>query len=190
MTPNADRLLLLAARDLITVLKEMGLVPTVIGGVAISLMTQSRHTDDVDVQILFDTENALELLEKLTKNGFQPRFPGMAELARQARIITMRHEATGTVVDIALACMPFETEVQDRAVVHRSTGIELRLPTPEDMVILKAIAGRPKDLEDIRNVALTYPEMDRSRIEYWLRSYGELLETPELWNQTEALLDG
>jgi hypothetical protein len=90
MTPNADRLLLLAARDLIAALQEMGLVPTVIGGVAVSLMTQSRHTDDVDVQILFDTENAPALLEKLTNNGFQPRFPGMAELARQARMITMR----------------------------------------------------------------------------------------------------
>ena len=114
----------------------------------------------------------------------------MAELAREARMITVLHEATGTVVDIALACMPFETELQNRAIVHRAADIELRLPTPEDMVILKAIAGRPKDLEDIRNLALTYPELDRKRIERWIREYGELLEAPTLWDQTLALLDG
>lgn len=56
-------------------------------------------------------------------------------------------------------------------------------------MILKAIASRPKDLEDIRNIALTYPRMDRKRIEHWVRQYGELLESPELWEQTRALLD-
>jgi len=61
---------------------------------------------------------------------------------------------------------------------------------PEDLIILKAIASRPKDLEDIRNIALTYPDMDRARIEYWVREYAELLETPDLWEQTKALLDG
>jgi predicted nucleotidyltransferase len=189
MMPEADKLLLVAAHDLINVLEGMGLVPTIIGGVAVSLMTQSRHTDDVDAQILYDAEDAPILLDILVKNGFQPRFSGMAELAREARMITMRHEATDTVVDIALACMPFEIELQNRARVQSVAGMAIRLPTPEDMVILKAIASRPKDLEDIRNLALTYPNMDRKRIEHWVREYGDLMETSELWERTQALLD-
>ncbi len=190
MLKKTDRLLLLAARDLVEVLENMGLTPTIIGGVAISLLTRSRHTDDVDVVIDFDIENASILIENLAKNGFKPRFSGMEDLARQARMITLLHEATGTVIDIALGCMPFETEVQDRAQLHKAGGVELRLPTPEDMVILKALASRPKDLEDIRNLGLTYPNMDRARIEYWLISYGELMETPDLWEATRSLLDG
>ena len=57
-------------------------------------------------------------------------------------------------------------------------------------MILIAIASRPKDLEDIRNGALTYPDMDRERIEHWVREYGELLEMPDLWDTTRVLLDG
>ena len=186
--PDTDRLLLVAARDLVEALEEMGLAPTIIGGVAISLMTQSRHTDDVDVMILYDPEKASELIETLGIRGFQPRFQGMVELAREARMVTMRHVATNSVVDIALGCMPFEEEVQARAQVHQAGGVELRLPTPEDMVIFKAIASRPKDLEDIRKLALTYPNMDRKRIEHWVLEYGELMDSPDLWERTKALL--
>lgn len=190
MRKKIDKLLLVAADEVAAVLENMGLSPTIIGGVAVSLLTRSRHTDDVDVVIEFDTENASILIENLALHGFKPRFSGMEALAHKARMITMHHEATDTVIDIALACMPFEIEVQERAQIHKVGNLKLRLPTPEDMVILKAIASRPKDLEDIRNLGLTYPNMDRARIEYWLLSYGELLETPDLWDRTEALLDG
>ena len=61
--------------------------------------------------------------------------------------------------------MPFESEVIERAKPSGEPDVPLRLATPEDLVILKAIASRPKDLEDIRNIAVTYPEMDRKRIE-------------------------
>lgn len=54
-----------------------------------------------------------------------------------------------------------------QAVLHRRLR-KLRLPTPEDMVILKALASRPKDLEDIRNLGLVHDNIDRTRIEYWL----------------------
>lgn len=89
-----------------------------------------------------------------------------------------------------LGCMPFESEVIERARPSGEPGLPLRLATPEDLVILKAIASRPKDLEDIRNIALTCPSMDRGRIEYWVRQYGDLLEVPELWELTSALLSG
>ena len=70
--------------------------------------------------ILYDPEKASELIETLGICEFQPRFPGMVELAREARTITMRHGATDSVVDIALGCMPFEEKVQARAQVHQA----------------------------------------------------------------------
>jgi hypothetical protein len=64
----------------------------------------------------------------------------------------------------------------------------LRLPTPEDLVIMKAIAHRPKDLEDIRTIVEKYPNMDVQRIEKWVRAFGEVLETPDLWGMIKSLL--
>ena len=56
------------------------------------------------------------------------------------------------------------------------------------MLIMKAIAHRPKDLEDIRTLVTKYPNLDIARIEYWVNAFAEVMETPELWGQIEAIL--
>jgi predicted nucleotidyltransferase len=187
--PNHNRLLA-AARDVVAALADIEITPTFVGGLAVSLVGKARYTNDVDALIVFDTANTQSLLDALTRHGFRLRIAKMAELARTARMVTVLHEATNTVVDIALGCMPFETELQERSSSHEMDGFVIRLPTPEDLVIMKAIAGRPKDLEDIRNIGRSYPHLDRRRIRNWVEQYGEVLENPDLWSEIEPLLGG
>jgi hypothetical protein len=66
--------------------------------------------------------------------------------------------------------------------------LQIRLPTPEDLVIMKAIAHRPKDLGDIRTIAEKYPNLDMGRIEEWVKAFGGVLETPDLWDLVKPLL--
>jgi hypothetical protein len=189
MQPFSNQPLLDAARALVTALADMGITPTFIGGVAASLLAKPRSTEDLDALIVFDTADVDRLLETLARHGFHPRFDKMAEFAKTARLVTVRHERTGSVVDIALGCLPFESEVQERSTQADLAGIEIRLPTPEDLIIMKAVANRPKDQEDIRNIARAYPNLERSRVQHWVEQYAELLENPELWSEIEALLD-
>jgi hypothetical protein len=56
------------------------------------------------------------------------------------------------------------------------------------LIILKAVAHRAKDLEDIREVVANNPNLDHHRIERWVRDFADLLETPELWGQIEKIL--
>ncbi len=189
ITDDPNKALFAAAQDLATALSAYGLDHTFIGGIAVSLLGQPRQTQDIDALVIFDTAEISGLLELLIKRGFSPRFSGMAELAVQARLISMIHDATGSVVDIALGCMPFEEEVMERSFLHQSGSIAIQLPTPEDLVIMKAIAGRPKDLEDIRGIARAHPKLDRNRMRCWLEQYGEVMENERLWSETETLLD-
>jgi len=64
----------------------------------------------------------------------------------------------------------------------------LRLPTPEDLIILKAVAHRSKDLEDIKAIAAGYPDLDQVRIQFWAEQFGDALELPELWSTIRQLL--
>jgi predicted nucleotidyltransferase len=187
--PNHKRLLT-AATDLATALADAGLTPTIIGGVAVSIVAKPRFTEDVDALVVFDTDQIEPLLDTLSRHGFRARFSKMAELARSARMITLIHEETRTVVDIALGCMPFETEVQERSTPSRVSGVDIRVPTPEDLIIMKAVANRPKDLEDIRIIAEINPDLDRGRIRFWVEQYADLLDNPGLWSGIEPLLGG
>lgn len=62
------------------------------------------------------------------------------------------------------------------------------MPFEEEMVIMKSIPRRPKDLEDIRGIAQKYPDLDKKRIKKWVTTFGEILDQPDLWKQIEALL--
>jgi hypothetical protein len=100
----------------------------------------------------------------------------------------LRHVPTETDIDVSLGILPFEEEMVERGSVKTFANLSIRLPTPEDLVIMKAIAHRPKDLEDIRTVAENYPNLDVQRIEEWVKAFGEVMETPDLWDLIKPLL--
>jgi hypothetical protein len=64
------------------------------------------------------------------------------------------------------------------------TGIHLRLPTPEDLIITKLLHNFER-LEDIKAVATSHPNLD-IRLEHWVEQFGTVIEMPELWIEIEA----
>jgi len=66
--------------------------------------------------------------------------------------------------------------------------LKVRLPSVEDLVILKAVAHRPKDLADIETLVEFHPELDRVRVEDWVRQFAEVMEMPEVWDDLAPLL--
>jgi len=79
-------------------------------------------------------------------------------------------------------------ETVERSHEHRAGTLVLRLPTPEDLIILKAVAHRPKDMLDIEAVIATQEHLDTARIRFWVQQFADLLELPELWTDMEKLL--
>jgi hypothetical protein len=69
-------------------------------------------------------------------------------------------------------------------------NLSVRLPNPEDLIIMKAVAHRPKDLEDIRTNTDIFPDLDVNRIKQWVKEFADVLEQPDLWNQIEPFLRG
>ena len=54
---------------------------------------------------------------------------------------------------------------------------------------MKAIAHRPKDFEDIRTLVDKHPNLDYRHIEYWVKSFAEALELPEMWDEVKQILN-
>ena len=75
----------------------------------------------------------------------------------------------------------------DRGSIQSTATLSVRPPTPEDLIIMKAIAHRPKDLEDIRSIIDKHPVLDNDRIKQWVKSFADILETPSLWTDIEGM---
>ena len=52
----------------------------------------------------------------------------------------------------------------ERGTTKTFADLSIRLPTPEDLIIMKAIAHRPKDLVAIGTITDKYPDLDKKRI--------------------------
>jgi len=174
-----------ALQNLLSIFHERGVI---IGGVAASLLGTPRYTVDLDAVFLLSVEDIPEMLVEAAKQGIEPRIADAAAFARKNRVLLLRHTASGIDIDLSLGVLPFEVEMVERSTMVKVGSVVLRLPTPEDLIIMKAIARRPKDLADIQSIASSHPNLDKERIRLWVEQFGEALDLPDLWGAISQLL--
>jgi len=161
----------------------------IIGGIAVSLLGEARFTEDLDAMILLSVDEIPHFLKIAKKEGFEPRIEEAEDFARRNRVLLLRHTSSRTNIDISLGILPFEQEMVERSKVYEiDDALKIHLPTPEDLIIMKAIAHRPKDLLDIQGLIQKHPHLDRERIQDWVTQFADLLETPELWEDIAGWL--
>lgn len=169
---------LAAVQRLLNQFSEQGII---IGGIAASLLGEPRATADIDAVIVLSLEDLPLLITAAKHEGLIPRLTDAETFARRNRVLLLSHIISGINVDISLGLLPFEIEAAERGQIYKAGSLEVRLATPEDLIIQKAIAHRPKDLTDIAGIISNHPTLDWQRIEAWLQQFAELLEMPELW---------
>ena len=160
----------------------------IIGGIAVGFLGRPRLTEDVDAMFLLSTQSIPRFLEEAKIENIEPRIPNADEFARKNRVLLLQHVPTETNIDISLGMMPFEEEMVERGIVQSTSTLSIRLPSPEDLIIMKAVAHRPKDLEDIRTIVDKNPQLDVARIKQWVKQFAEVLEMPSLWDDIEGIL--
>ena len=159
-----------------------------IGGVAVSLLAKPRFTQDVDVAVSFDLDRLEELIASAAPCGLVPRRQDALAFARRNRVLLLRHDATAISVDVSFIAMPFEEDMIASARSAEIGGLELRLPRPEDLIIMKAVAHRSQDMVDVETLIETYPSIDLARVQQWLSEFAEVLEAPDLLDDFQVLL--
>jgi len=180
--------LLAALRDLVAWLQATHVPGAIIGGVAASLLGRPRVTRDIDAVVLLDEKDWVPFLGTGMQLGFVPRLSDPLGFAHTARVLLVRHESSGIDIDIAFGALPFEEEAIRRAVWRDIGGISLPLPVPEDLIIMKAVAHRPRDMADIESILDAHPKLDRRRVRRWVHEFSTALDIPEILQDLNALL--
>ena len=176
---------LLALQRLLEHFDNQGVI---IDGIAASLLGKPRFTADLDAVILLSIEGLPELIDVAREQGIMTRIADAESFARKNRVLLLQHQTSGINIDISLGILPFETEMVARSKELTVGSLRLRLPSPEDLIILKAVAHRPQDLMDIQAVAASHPDLDKERVQSWVTQFGDALELPDLWEKISSLL--
>ena len=159
----------------------------VIGGLAVGAIGEARTTGDVDVVGFASPEDAEALIAKAVEAGFDVRPELEQERLQETGTLRFRHGAFQ--LDIILASLPFEEVAYARAVRKRLFGRMVALPTPEDLILFKVLAGRDKDILDAIGVARRHlPGLDRRYLEDTIRGLCDLAEDMQPWQRLEDVL--
>jgi hypothetical protein len=188
MQPPLSNPIIEALRALNDWLRDRHIPHAVIGGVAVSLVAEPRITKDIDVLVWLDNEDWPEFLASGASFGFIPRISDAMDFAQLRRVLLLQHKPSGVEVDISFGAVPFETEVLDTAIERDVVNFRVLVSMPADLVIMKAIAMRPKDTLDIVRILDLHRNLDLDRIRHWVGEFAAVLEMPEILDNLETLL--
>ena len=138
--------------DLARALARLGVAWYVFGAQAALVWGRPRLTTDVDVTVRLGSLDGGEFVRELQAREFDVRIVATPEFVRQTRVLPLVHRPSGLAVDVVLAGPGLEDEFLARAVTVTIGGEPIPFISPEDLVVTKILAGRPKDLEDVRGV--------------------------------------
>jgi hypothetical protein len=133
-------------------LSELGAQWYLFGAQAAVVWGRPRLTADIDVTVRLEPEDPERLVRTLEARGFALRVGDAADFARRARVFPFLHVASGMPVDIVLAGPGLEDLFLSRARPITMAGVVVPVICPEDLIATKILAGRPKDLEDVRGI--------------------------------------
>ena len=168
-------------RALLDVLDRQNIPHVIIGGLAVSQLAAARLTADIDVLTYLNDDNRIpELIDAAVSAGFSLRLQDADAFARRNRVLLLMHDRTRIPVDISLGLLPFEREVIERSSRFSAGQLQLPLPSVEDLIILKAVAHRSVDLQDIGRLVEAHPDLDGKRVERIVGEFADALQMPEI----------
>ncbi len=181
-----------ALNDLSIVLKRQNVPYMIIGGLANAIWGHPRATLDIDVTIWVLDDQIHKLLSILEKKYvFMVEEP--IDFISKTRVLPIKNNENLR-IDIIFGVLPFEKDAIDRSVEVKIGDTSIKFCTAEDLILLKIISERPKDLEDVRSL-LHYQRdnLDYTYLEPRIMELSDLLDRPgirqnwEKWKEDKRL---
>jgi hypothetical protein len=122
-------------RDALQAIERTGIPFLVLGGIASALVGRPRWTHDIDFLVLPD--DALRALHALRQAGF--------ETEETDPVWIYKGFKRGVLVDVIFMVtggIYLDQEMLGHAVLREHEGLPLRIPCPEDQVVIKAIVHK------------------------------------------------
>lgn len=160
----------------------------IIGGQAVLVHGEPRLTKDIDVTLGVALDRLGEVLRLVEAAGLQP-LVDPETFVRETMVLPCTDTASRVRVDLVFSESGFERDAIRRAATVRIGAVDVRVICPEDLVVQKVVAGRPRDLEDVRSLLARQPGLDRRQVETLLRQFEQVLELPLMERWREACRD-
>jgi predicted nucleotidyltransferase len=160
------------AKRAIELLEGVGASYAIMGGLAVRLYALPRATYDIDFVITLapellpkfylDCENAGFTIPEAQRTGWIESVAGFPVVKLQWAMTDFSID-----VDLFLAESPFQHEILRRRLRAGANGWQAWFVSVEDLILLKLMAGRRKDLADVADVLPVQGPLDEAYLHAW-----------------------
>lgn len=170
MTENK---LLTVFHKLLSAAAGEGVKIVIMGGMAVSAYAPPRTTFDIDGIVEIEEERIEGFLRRLKKAGFSTNEAAPVKVINGLPFITLYYPRSKVYVDLFLARNEFQKQMMARSWRITVEGLTLEIVSPEDLILVKLLTGRPRDTEDVRQILLENSEsLDFGYLRGWARRLG------------------
>lgn len=152
-----------------------GISYMIIGGQAVLLHGEPRLTRDIDVALGCDASELPLILSVARGADFHPSVTEIEAFVRRTNVLPVADRATAIRVDLIFSFTPYEAEAIRRSLPVQFGELHVRFAAVEDLIIHKLVAGRPRDLDDVRGVLARKPVVDEKYLVNWLASFRDIV---------------
>ncbi len=144
----------------------------IIGGQAVLFYGEPRLTKDIDITLGLGVEKLPLIKDAVRALGLRVDVEDVENFVQETMVLPTSDEK-GLRVDFLFSITPFERAAIERAREVKFDEVPVRFASLEDLIIHKMVAGRPRDIEDVRSILSKNPDHDRSYIQSWLSDFDE-----------------
>lgn len=138
-------------KEFLNLLNANGVRYLLIGGYAVGFYGYPRATNDMDIFVAKDKENARLIIKTLTEFGFSPDELSENLFTSEKSIVRMGVEPMKIEVVNFISGIEFE-EAYKNKVIGEIDGTKISLISLQDLKTNKKASGRYKDLNDLENL--------------------------------------
>lgn len=158
-------------RRVFTALNQADVRYLLVGGIAVAAHGYPRATADIDISLALDRENALRAIHALSEIGYRPVAPvaatDFADPAIRRRWVEEKGMlafpmGTGNPLDMPVDLLadenfPFAAAYESARKTEIMPGLTIPVVPFAVLLEMKRGAGRPRDLEDVRELLARNP---------------------------------
>ncbi|MFN7892462.1 MAG: nucleotidyl transferase AbiEii/AbiGii toxin family protein [Pirellula sp.] len=164
--------------EIVAVCENMNLEFAIMGGIAVRVHGIPRPTFDVDIELTV-TQSQLQAFfdhcERLRytigdayRSGWRDEVGGMPLVKMKTYLPTPR----SVDVDVFINETPFQQSIMKRRHYFDLSDRTLPFVSAEDLILLKLLANRPRDLGDIGDIIFVQRQLDDSYMRLWAERLG------------------
>jgi len=135
------------------------------GAIALAWYRYPRATTDIDVNLTLPPAAADPVLGLLGHLGVTATAEDRGVIVRDGQA---RLDWGGSYLDVFFATLDFHLEMAEHARPVRFGPVDIPILAPEDLIVCKAIFGRPKDWLDIDEMLRWGTAVDAERTLHWV----------------------